>query len=108
MVSYLLVASRDTHEAGEVQDFFRLAKRLAEAQEQVTVLLVQNGVLLARAGAADPWLGDLARAGVTVVADELSLRERGVPRERLRSDVSPVSLDVAIDHLTAGSKALWV
>lgn len=107
MASYLLIASRNPHESGEVHDFFRLAKRLAEARDTVTLLLVQNGVLPARAGAADPWLGDLVQSGVEVVAEELSLRERGISRERLRPDVKPVSLDVAIDHLAEGRKTLW-
>jgi sulfur relay (sulfurtransferase) complex TusBCD TusD component (DsrE family) len=108
MASYLLIASREPHESGEVHDLFQLAKGLAESHEQVTLLLLQNGVLPARAGAADEWLGDLARAGVEVIADELSLRERGVSRERLRPEVRPVSLDAAVEHLAAGSKALWV
>ena len=102
-----MIAARDPFESVEVQEFFRLAKRLVEAGENVTLFLVQNGVLPARGGTAEPWIPDLLGAGVDVVADEFSLRERGIPRERLRAKIKAGPLDVVIDHLAAGDKALW-
>jgi intracellular sulfur oxidation DsrE/DsrF family protein len=108
MSGYLLIASSDPFESVEVQNFFRLARRLVEADNGVTLLLVQNGVLPARRSAPEPWIGDLVQAGVEVVADEFSLRERGIPRERLRSGVEAVPLDVAIDRLVEGWKSLWI
>ena len=73
----------------------------------MTVFLVQNGVLSARAGAPRRGLEDLRAAGVEVLADDFSLRERGISAERLLAGVPPASLEVVIDHLADGRKALW-
>jgi len=34
-------------------------------------------------------------------------RERGITRTRLAEGVTPVSLDVVVEQLAAGKKALW-
>ena len=107
MAGYLLIASRDPFESVEIQSFFGLAQSLSRNNEAVTVLLIQNGVFPARAGEGARWIDELVRAGVEVLADEFSLRERGIPASRLAKGVTPVSLDVAIDHLAQGRKALW-
>ena len=49
----------------------------------------------------------LARDGVEVLADEFSLRERGITPDRLTPGISPVALDVVIDRLADGWKVLW-
>jgi intracellular sulfur oxidation DsrE/DsrF family protein len=107
MAGYLLIASRDPFESGEIRAFYGLARSLAQASEEVTLVLVENGVLPARAGAGERWIGELRAAGVEVIADEFSLRERGIPKARLAEGVTPVSLDVVVEHLGRGRKALW-
>ncbi len=107
MAGYLLIASRDPFESGEIHGFYELAKGLARSSGPVTLALVQNGVLSAREGSSVHWIDELTAAGVEVVADEFSLRERGIPRTRLVAGVTPVSLDVVIEHLADGRKALW-
>jgi hypothetical protein len=44
---------------------------------------------------------------VEVLADEFSLRERGIPESRLTPGVRPAPLDVVIDRLADDWKALW-
>src|SRR5262245_6843287 len=82
MESYLLIASRDPFTARDVDGFYALAASLAARGHPVTVFLVQNGVLAARRVSAAEPLTRLAPSAVAVLADELSVRERGTAEER--------------------------
>lgn len=107
MNKYLLIESRDPFECNDVSYFYDLATRLAKAGNEVTLFLVQNGVLAARRSARSDALRTVADAGVQVLADDFSLRERGIPHHRLVPGVNPAPLDVIIDQLAEGRKALW-
>jgi intracellular sulfur oxidation DsrE/DsrF family protein len=104
---YLLIESLDPFASAEVARFLELAAGLARDGNAVTLFLVQNGVLAARTGARAADLGALASAGVQVLADEFSLRERGIASDRLTPGVKPSPLDVVVDQLAEGRKALW-
>jgi intracellular sulfur oxidation DsrE/DsrF family protein len=106
MPKYLLVESRDPFEAKGALDYYELAAELAREGE-VTLFLVQNGVFPARGGRESQRLTDLANVGVRVLADEFSLRERGIRNDRLANGVAPAGLEVVIDNLAEGRKALW-
>ena len=84
-----------------------MAMALARDGAAVSVLLVQNGVLPARTGARAPQLAHLAAAGVTVLADAFSLRERGIAADRLSAGVQAVPLDIVIDRLIDGWQVVW-
>ena len=73
----------------------------------MTLFLVQNGVLPARQGAQSGGLADVAAAGVEILADEFSLRERAIPTDGLIAGVAAAPLDVVIDQMAAGSKTIW-
>ena len=107
MADYLLIETRNPFQSADTGFFRDLAQRLTAAGERVTLFLVQNGVLPARAGAATAGFAELARAGVEILADDFSLRERGIPADRLESGVKPAVLDVIIDRLAEGCKAVW-
>jgi intracellular sulfur oxidation DsrE/DsrF family protein len=107
MASYLLIESRDPFESSDVAFCQDLARRLAAAGNRVTVFVVQNGVFGARAGARAADYAGLARAGVEVLADDFSLRERGIPADKLQPGVTPSPLDLVIDRLAEGAKAIW-
>jgi predicted peroxiredoxin len=106
MAKYLLIESRDPFEVNDVLYYYDLAAALAQ-EGDVTLFLVQNGVLPARRSAQSRRLTGLAQAGVRVLADEFSLRERGIRADRLAEGVAPAPLDVVIDQLAEGRKALW-
>lgn len=106
MANYLLIASRDPFEESDVVDYYSLAAALAK-EGAATLFLVQNGVLPARPSAQASRLTQLAAAGVRVLADEFSLRERGIRTDRLTAGIAPAPLDVVIEHLAAGAKVLW-
>jgi len=107
MAAYLLIESRDPFECNDVAYFYDLADGLARAGNTVTLFLVQNGVLPARRSAKSEHLQALAKAGVEVLADDFSLRERGIEAARLSQGVTPAAIDVVIDQLAEGRKALW-
>jgi sulfur relay (sulfurtransferase) complex TusBCD TusD component (DsrE family) len=104
---FLLIASRDPFGHGGTRRCYELAGQLALEGHRVTLFLVQNGVLPARPGPASDALAELSRRGVRVAADEFSLRERGIDRARLAKGVEAAPLDLVIDALEQGAKALW-
>ena len=107
MAQYILIESRDPFDSNDVGNFYGLAEGLVKAGNQVTLFLVQNGVLPARPSSGSAALSGLAGAGVEVLADEFSLRERGIATDRLASGVTSAALDVVVDQLAEGRKAIW-
>jgi sulfur relay (sulfurtransferase) complex TusBCD TusD component (DsrE family) len=107
MAKYMLIESRDPFDSNDVAFSYDFAGSLARAGHEVTLLLVQNGVLPARRGAKVEGLAGAVKAGVRVLADDFSLHERGIPHARLTPGVEPAPIDVVIDHLAEGHKTLW-
>ncbi len=107
MAGYLLIESRDPFENNDVLYFYSLAESLARSGGRVTLFLVHNGVLPARRSERSQLLDQLAASGVEVLADDFSLRERGIRNQTLAAAIRPASLDVVIDRLAEGCKALW-
>lgn len=107
MAHYLLIESRDPYEVAAGALSYELAARLAKAGNPVTMFLVQNGVLAARSGARAEPLAQAHAAGVELLADEFSLRERGIGAARVVAGVQPAPLDAVIDRMAAGCKVLW-
>ena len=105
MAEYLLIESRDPFESNDVGYFYELAQGLIESGNQVTLFLAQNGVLPARPSKHSDALAALARSGVKVLADDFSLQERGITK--LAEGVISASIEVVVEHLAAGHKALW-
>jgi sulfur transfer complex TusBCD TusB component (DsrH family) len=108
MATYLLIESRDPYEHGDVAYFYDLAHGLVREGHQVVLYLVQNGVFAARRSPRAARLGDIARAGVRVLADDLSLRERGIGAEALAGSVKASSIDLVVDLLAdRATRAMW-
>jgi len=107
MPRYLLIESRDPFDSNDTHFCCDLARQLAAANNEVTLFLVQNGVLPARSGARSDDLAKLAGAGVRVLADTFSLKERGIDQRRLASGITAAPLDVVIDALADGAKVIW-
>jgi intracellular sulfur oxidation DsrE/DsrF family protein len=107
MANYLLIESRDPWESSDTSTWQELATGLLKEGNTVTFFLVQNGVLPARRSSKSAALTALARTGVEVLADEFSLRERGIDAGRLADGVKPASIDVVVEHLATGRKVIW-
>lgn len=107
MADYLLIESRDPFEHNDVGYLHELAASLRQAGNDVTLFLVQNGVLPARPGRCSSGLAALAAAGIQIRADRFSLRERGIAEAQLLPGVRAEELGFVIDKLVAGSKTFW-
>ena len=106
MARYVFIQSRDPFEVGEPQFLEETAIAVKERGHDVTVFLVQNGVLAARQSTRR--LERLTQAGVTLLADDLSLRERGITAGELAHGVRESGIDALVDALVQkNTKALW-
>ncbi len=107
MSRYFLIESRDPFDSNDTRFCCDLATQLAAAGNEVTLFLVQNGVLPARSGARLGDLAELAGAGIRVLADSFSLKERGIDETRLAPGIAAAPLDVVLDALAEGAKVIW-
>jgi len=107
VAKYLLIESRDPFDSNDVASYYELAADLARAGNQVTLFLVQNGVFPARPGKHTDTLTAVAGAGVEILADDFSLRERGIDVRRLAGGIKAAPLDTVVDQLAEGRKAMW-
>jgi predicted peroxiredoxin len=106
MTRYVFIESRDPFESRDTQFLEDTAIAVKERGHDVTVFLVQNGVLAARESARR--LGRLAEAGVTLLADDLSLRERGIKAEELATGIRESGIAALVDALVQeNTKAMW-
>lgn len=106
-MEYLLIESRDPFDCQAAATQYELAANLVKEGNRVTLFLVQNGVLPARRSKLSELLTRTAGAGVEVLADDFSLRERGIAANRLAEGVKAAPLSVVIEQLAAGRKAIW-
>jgi predicted peroxiredoxin len=107
MAKYLLIESRDPFENNIVARQYDLAVNLVKEGNDVTLFLVQNGVLPARLSDRSALLTNATKGGVEVLADEFSLRERGIAVGKLAEGVRAAPLSVVIDQLVEGRKVIW-
>jgi predicted peroxiredoxin len=106
---YVFIESRDPFESPDTGFVADTAEALAARGRSVTIFLVQNGVLATRSGAVrGAHLGRLAGAGVTVFADDFSLRERGIEAGELWAGVRPGSIETLVDLIVRpDAKTVW-
>jgi hypothetical protein len=100
MAKYLLIQSRDPIAAGTPD--YDVAAGLAREGNEVILFLVQNGV----GPAQSDVLTRLAAQGVSILADEFALRERGIGADRLAPGVKSAPLEL-IEQLADGHQAIW-
>jgi sulfur transfer complex TusBCD TusB component (DsrH family) len=106
MSRYVFIESRDPFESRDTRFVEETAVWVKERGHEVTVFLVQNGVLAARASARR--LDHLAEEGVTVLADDLSLRERGIKTEELAPSIRESGIEALVDAIVQeNTKAIW-
>jgi hypothetical protein len=107
MARFVFVESRDPYECADSARFLDLVAGVRRRSHEVTLFLVQNAVLAVREGASHAGgYSELAKAGVTVVADAFALRERAV--DRLVPGVEPSGIDYLVSlALTGQTKVIW-
>ena len=108
MSRYLFIESRDPFESRDTRFVEATASALKERGHDVSVFFVQNGVFAVRKNARENYLGRLANAGVTLLADDFSLRERGIQTRELPSGIQQSNVEALVDVLVEGqTKAIW-
>lgn len=108
MARYLLIETKDPLNGGQYA--FDLGKQLREIKHDVTVYLLQDAVFAARKGfeAGERLLAEAKKHGLTLLADEISLRQRGVVKDRLSIHVKASTMEELVDLLMERSdKAIW-
>ena len=106
MAQYLLIESKGPTDGGQYA--FDLGRQLRDLRHDVTIYLVQDGVFAARKRfeAAEKLVAEAKT--LTLLADEISLRQRGITKERLSESVRVSNMDELIDLLMEKSdKVIW-
>lgn len=107
MKHYLLIESRGIFEAESSQRFLALARGLAAQSAKVEIMLVQNGVMSARAGAKAEALSAAIKAGIPVWADDFSMRERALAPKDLVAGVKQAAIGTVVDRMADGWNVIW-
>lgn len=107
MSRYLLIESRDPFDSNDTGFLQDLAGGLLRDGHEVTLFLVQNAVLQLRSARYAQRLRELTGTGISILADDFSLRQRGIPVDVAAGSVDVVPLDTVIDALAAGVRTLW-
>ena len=107
MPRYLIVGSRDLMEYKESDFALNLASSLKKKGNETTLFLLENGALAARKGSeVATRLTTLSKEGVKVLAEDLSLKLRGV-KERAEG-VAESNMDGLADLILNGvDKVIW-
>src|SRR5262249_24877091 len=102
------IESRDPFESNDANFILETATALKARGHQVTVFLIQNGALAARRNARHSHLPQLAEAGIELLADDFSLRERGVTAAEMRDGIQESNIEALVDLLIqTKTKAIW-
>jgi len=107
MRGYLLIESRDPFESTGAARTCELAIQLRAAGHDVALFLVQNGVLAVRSVAGSTELDKVLGTKIEVLADDFSLRERGIAPASLSGGVKAAPIDSVVERMAAGWNAIW-
>jgi sulfur relay (sulfurtransferase) complex TusBCD TusD component (DsrE family) len=107
MARYLIVDSRDLTEYTNGRYIQKVAGKLKEDGNDVTLFLIENGVIAARKGGEiGKNLTDLSKRGAKIMADDISCKARGVAQ--LAEGVTQSNVDQLADLIAEGSdKVIW-
>src|SRR5262245_27916249 len=108
MARYVFIESRDPFESNDAQFVADAATELKQRGHRVTVYLIQNGALAARRNARGSHLRRMAAAGIELLADDFSLRERGVTAAEMGDGVRESNIESLVELLIQDeTKAIW-
>jgi sulfur relay (sulfurtransferase) complex TusBCD TusD component (DsrE family) len=108
MGRYLLIETRNPLDGGDFS--YDLGRQLTEQRHDVTLYLLQDAVFTARKSfrEGERLRRDAEKHGVHVLADRVSLRQRGVIGDRVAREVRVSDMDELVDLLMERTdKAIW-
>jgi predicted peroxiredoxin len=107
MSRFFFIQSQDPFVEVRARAQFDLARRLAAAGNDVSVLFIQNGVSVSRISAAFDEFQPMRADGVKLFADAFSLKQRDIDFKQLKKGIVITGIGVVIDALIAGDKVIW-
>lgn len=108
MSNYVFIESRDPFDSPDTTFVSETAVALKKKGHTVTVFLVQNGVLGARKLASKSQVPVIVESGVTVLADDFSMQERGISMDECSQGLQSAGIDRLIDLIVQdNTKAVW-
>ncbi|MCX4186878.1 DsrE family protein [Methylophaga sp. OBS4] len=107
MPNYLIIQSQDPFSDARTKSQYELIHNLASAENTITVLLVQNGVMPARRGSIYKPFDLLCYQNINILADKFSLEQRQISIDQLKPGVLAADLDVVIKAMLSGHKVIW-
>ena len=108
MSRYLLIETKGPLDGGDYS--IELGKQLKEQRHDVTIYLLQDAVFAARRTfeAGERLRREAEKHGLTLLADGVSLRQRGVVGDRVARGVRTSDVNELVDLLMERSdKAIW-
>lgn len=108
MSNYVFIESRDPLNSPDTNVVSETAVALKKKGHTVTLFLVKNGVLGARKQAAQSQVPAIVESGVTVLADDFSLQERGISIDECAPGLQAGTMYRLIDLIVQeNTKAVW-
>lgn len=107
MTHYLILESRDPYDSADWVNIQQIVIDLKKNGNDVSLFLLQNGVLPARKGTEfEKHFADLKTLEVNIFADFFALQERGI--QELAKSVEKTNFDRLIQLcLTTNTKTIW-
>ena len=106
MSNYVFIEARDPFESRDTDFVETTVLAVKDRGHEVTMFLVQNAVLATRNNARR--LGRLVDAGVNLLADDLSLHERGIKADELAPGIRQSTIDELVEQIAQqDTKAIW-
>lgn len=107
MAKYLIVNSRDLQEYTSGEYIQNLAGKLQQKGNEITLFLIENGVLSARKGnEVGKNLTALTKQGTKVMAEDVACRARGITE--MGEGITQANIDQLADLVIEGStKIIW-
>lgn len=107
MTHYIILESRDPYDSVDWINLQDVVMDLRESGNEVTLFLLQNGVLPARKGTDyEHYFASLKPLGIRVLADFFALQERGI--HEISKNVEKTNLEQLVQLcMSADTKTIW-
>ena len=107
MSSYFFIQSREPLTDPRAEGDYQLIQSLANDGNDVSVILVQNGVIPARRETHIFSFDTLCCSKAKILTDIFSLRQREINIDQLKEGLTPINIDAVIEAMLAGHKVIW-
>ncbi|ELS03581.1 DsrE/DsrF-like family protein [Xenococcus sp. PCC 7305] len=107
MTHYLILESRDPYDSADWKKMQDIIVDLKKNGNDVTLFLIQNGVLPIRQGTSfESHFDNLKSLGINILADLFALQERGI--KNTAQSVEKSSIDRLVElSLIPNTKTIW-